>query len=336
MTEIREYLRQPLRMAPVFQPYLWGGRRLAEQLGKPLPADGVWAESWEIVDHGTQCSVVAEGPLSGWSLHDCLDSDRLGVLGRHRQHPHFPLLLKYLDCHQTLSVQVHPDDAYAAAMSRPDLGKTEAWYIVSAEPDSVIYAGLKRGVDRTELAAAIERGNLVQCLHRLSVSPGDCIFIPAGTVHALGGGLLVAEIQQASDTTFRLYDWDRIGADGLPRPLHIEQALQVIDFGAVPIEPSSPGRSDVDGAQRLVECSKFSLDLIDQPGEYRLPTVDEFWIVTVPQGQACIIADDQPTWLGVGQSCLLPAACQGAQLRVTQGSRLLLARGGEVDESASK
>jgi mannose-6-phosphate isomerase len=330
MTEIREYLRYPLRLAPLFQPYLWGGRRLAEQLGKPLPADGVWAESWEIVDHGTRCSVVAEGPLAGWSLHDCLEADRLGVLGRHHQHPHFPLLLKYLDCHQTLSVQVHPDDAYAAAMSPPDLGKTEAWYIVSAEPESVIYAGLRPGVDRVQLEAALEQGDLVPCLNRLSVAPGECIFIPAGTVHALGGGLLVAEIQQASDTTFRLYDWDRVGTDGQPRPLHVEQALQVIDFGAAPIEPTAPQPSDVEGAQQLVGCSKFRLDLIDQPGEYLLPMADESWIVTVPQGQVCITTGDQQTWLGVGQSCLLCAACQGAQLRVTQGSRLLLARGGTV------
>ena len=176
----------PLRFQPIFRRYLWGGRRLESSLGKQLGPGHDWAESWEICDHAADQSRVQFGPLAGTSL---------GELGRHHPQPRFPLLLKFLDAAQRLSVQVHPDDARAARLSPPDLGKTEAWVILEAEPGSLIYAGLRPGVDRRALAAAIGQGRCQDCLNVFPPSVGDCIFLPAGTVHALGAGLLVAEIQ---------------------------------------------------------------------------------------------------------------------------------------------
>lgn len=205
----------PMRLHPTFRDYPWGGRKLATHLGKSLPNEKNWAESWEVVDHPEHESVVASGSLAGktlgWLMREhtqWLVGDCPAVAGR------FPLLLKYLDCHRVLSVQVHPDDDYGLKMNPPDLGKTEAWYIIKAEPGAVLYAGLKPGVDEKALLEAIKNGKTAECLHVIEPQAGDCVFIPAGTVHALGAGLLVAEIQQASNTTFRLYDWDRVDDKG--------------------------------------------------------------------------------------------------------------------------
>ncbi|MEO8270965.1 MAG: type I phosphomannose isomerase catalytic subunit, partial [Aureliella sp.] len=232
----------PLRLIPFFRDYLWGGRKLQTALGKDLPANGVWAESWEIVDHPEHSSAILSGPLADSTLHQICESDPDWLLGKLPQGEEFrggadcrstnprtlPLLFKYLDCQRVLSVQVHPDDSYGQKMLPPDLGKTEAWYIIAAEPEAVLYAGLKLGVSREDLQSALASGEVEQCLHRIQPKAGDCVVIPAGTVHALGAGLLVAEIQQASNTTFRLFDWNRLGTDGQPRALHIEQSLEVI------------------------------------------------------------------------------------------------------------
>ncbi len=152
------------------------------------------------------------------------------LLGRHHPQDHFPLLFKFLDVRENLSVQVHPNDEQAARLDPPDRGKSEAWFVLSAEPGSRVYAGLRDGVDRTALEPAVAHGQAESCLHSFEPAPGDCVLVPAGTVHALGAGLLVAEIQQSSDTTFRLFDWNRVGPDGLPRPLHVEQAVAVGGF----------------------------------------------------------------------------------------------------------
>jgi mannose-6-phosphate isomerase len=246
----------------------------------------------------------------------------------------FPLLLKYLDCQNVLSVQVHPDDAYGRQMASPDLGKTEAWYIIDAEPGSVLYAGLKPNVSRKDLADAIQAGKTEECLHAICPQAGDCIFIPAGTVHALGAGLLVAEIQQASDCTFRLYDWNRVDVAGKSRPLHIDQALEVIDFEQGPIERvsarqipqrDSPERSVPDlGPQALVECDKFRLVCFDQPSRYvlDLPTCR---IVTVPKGTATIETSHGSIELSAGDSALIPQACAQASLVVGPDTTVLAA-----------
>lgn len=243
---------------PLLKRLVWGGRQLGELLGKPVGEGSDYAESWEVVDHGVDQSVVSAGAQAGRTLRELVRDRPEDLFGEGIRHDHFPLLLKFLDCNRVLSVQVHPDDAYAGQMTPPDLGKTEAWYVVAAKPDAVIYAGLRPGVDPQQLRAACGDGSVGGLLHEVRPRVGDCFFIPAGTVHALGGGLVVAEIQQSSDTTFRLFDWNRVDAAGRGRELHVDQAIAVTDFSRGPVEPQKP-QPDADGLETLVRCDKFIL-----------------------------------------------------------------------------
>ncbi len=314
----------PLRFAPIFRSYIWGGRRLESMLGKPIPSEGIWAESWEIVDHGRDQSFVVHGPWNNWSLRKLIENFPTAMLGEKAQSSDgFPLLLKYLDCNRVLSVQVHPDDEYAKKMPKPDLGKTEAWYVIKADPGALVYAGLKPGVDRKTLAQAIEAGASEDCLQTLEPKPGDCIFIPAGTVHALGAGLVVAEIQQASDTTFRLYDWNRLGDDGKPRPLHIEQALDVIDYDSSNLGFSERKVHSQGFGSLIVDCDKFQL--IEVTESCSMATQGGFAVVSIVSGTAKAVSATQEDLLQTGNSMLLPAACEGITLELARGSRALVA-----------
>lgn len=297
----------PFRFQPLLRRYLWGGRRLNSVLGKHLPAGDDYAESWELVDHDADQSLVAYGPLQGVALGELLAAHGVGLLGRHHPQPRFPLLFKFLDANQRLSVQVHPDDTAAAQLEPPDLGKTEAWVILHAEPGATLYAGLKAGIDRPRLEQALAAGETAACLHGFEPRVGDCIFLPAGAVHALGAGLVVAEIQQASDSTFRLFDWNRVGSDGRPRTLHVAQGLPVIDFARGPIWPQPPQPTARPHVQRLVACAKFVLDRwnLDQPkgmgGDQR------FHIVAVLEGAVRVAGDPCEQPLVRGELVLLPA-----------------------------
>lgn len=296
----------PLRCQPHFRSYLWGGRELGSQLNKAIPSDGVWAESWEIIDHAEHQSVVTGGPLDGKSLRQIASQSPQWLLGPGQNT--LPLLLKYLDCQNVLSIQVHPNDDYARKMVPSDLGKTEAWYIVQRQPGAVLYAGLKTGVNRADLRQATAAGSIQECLHQMQPEPGDCVFIPAGTVHALGAGLLVAEIQQASNTTFRLFDWNRKGPDGLPRPLHIQQALDVIDFESGPAQVQTARPTDQPGRQNLVACDKFVLDQLSAVETIWLGDDNSFHLLTAPGGGVILEGEQFREELKVGQSILLPAA----------------------------
>ena len=317
------YPDHPLQFSPILRSYLWGGERLASQLGKKPPENGVWAESWELVDHREAESVVSEGLFKGKTLRNLIESHSPEIMGYEAPNDRFPLLLKYLDCQRVLSVQVHPDDAYGATMPVPDRGKTEAWYVIDSEPGAKIYAGLRPGIDREQLARAIQSGTTESCLHVLEPKPGDCIFIPAGTVHALGAGLLVAEIQQASDCTFRLFDWNRVDQDGNPRALHIEQALEVIDFQSGPTSAIDRQSTPIDseGWRTLVDCDKFRLreSAFDSwKGEL---TVDETGpvILTIPIGSAKLIWGSQSMDLPRASTVLIPSACPPCSLQLSSG-----------------
>lgn len=298
----------PLRFEPLFRRYIWGGRRLGTVLNKPIGPGEDYAESWEIVDHGNDQSVVAYGELRGMQLDELVADYGPALLGRHHPQRQFPLLFKFLDANQSLSVQVHPDDRQAARLDPPDLGKTEAWVVIHADPGSVIYAGLREGVSRETLEAAMAAGQTESCLHRFPIRAGDCVFIPAGTVHALGAGLVIAEIQQASDTTFRLFDWNRVGADGKPRPLHIRAGLDAIDFTRGPVRPQIPQATEPPPAERLVSCDKFVLDrrqvceLVTVGGDER------FHILVTLEGGVELASDPSGRPLEHGQVVLLPAS----------------------------
>ncbi|MEM7347125.1 MAG: type I phosphomannose isomerase catalytic subunit, partial [Chloroflexota bacterium] len=230
----------PLLFTPVFRDYIWGGRNLETKFGRTIPP-GLVAESWEISGHPSSPTTVENGPFAGKTLPDLLTLLQEELVG-HRAKPmlargKFPLLIKLLDANQPLSVQVHPEDSYAQVHENGELGKTEMWYILHAEPDASLIFGLKPGVTPASFRQAIEAGTLETCLHYLPVKAGDAIFIPAGSVHAIMDGIILAEIQQNSDTTYRVYDWNRVGADGKPRQLHVDRALDVINFNQV--EPTA-------------------------------------------------------------------------------------------------
>lgn len=316
----------PLRFEPIFQQYLWGGRRLGTLLGKPIGSEGIYAESWEVVDHPDGQSRVTNGPLAGKTLADLAAEHPGEFYGEQSEPPpRFPLLLKYLDAQKTLSVQVHPNDQQGAKLDPRDLGKTEAWLVIAAEPGSKIYAGLRDGVDRDELAAAVEAGECDRCLHAIEPTVGDCVFIPAGTVHALGDGLVIAEIQQASNTTFRLFDWNRVDKDGKPRPLHIEQSLDTIDYGRGPVSPQQPEPLPC-GGERLVACDKFVLDRwrLEAGDRAELADTGGFRILTVIEGTATVACGGAGTeTLALGETLLAPACCSQATLTSPLGATVL-------------
>ena len=311
----------PLTFAPVLKQTLWGGRGLGEYLNKPIGPAKDYAESWEVVDHGEDQSVVQNGPLTGKTLKSLIQSDAQWLLGKGINMDSFPLLLKYLDCNRVLSVQVHPSDKYALKMPTPDLGKTEAWYIVAAEPESLIYAGLKQDVDANKLEKAIQDGTTEEVLHSFHPTPGDIVFIPAGTVHALGAGLLVAEIQQSSDTTFRIFDWNRTDSQGKARPLHIQQGVEVTDFSSGPVvaRTSDPA---LEGWQTVVSCDKFRLNLLEQ-GEAETGGDKKFHIVTIPKGNATLRVGEEIMALSTGETILLPAAMQKCHLSAAKNSTVM-------------
>jgi mannose-6-phosphate isomerase len=316
---------QPLQFDPIFRSYIWGGQRLAARLGKKTPENEVWAESWEIVDHREGESLVSSGPFRGWSLRKLIQTFPVEITGHNAPEERFPLLLKYLDCQRVLSVQVHPDDVYGSQMTVPDRGKTEAWYVIESEPNALLYAGLKPDVTPARLRAAIEQGTTEECLHVLHPRAGDCVFIPAGTVHALGAGLLVAEIQQASDCTFRLFDWNRVDKDGKPRPLHIKQAMEVIAFDRGPVDFVRPVEdASLPGWRLLVDCDKFVLREARGESPIVLPS-HEVCILTIPSGVATLHSKGTTLALKRGESVLLPSACEGGTLELHSDSVALLA-----------
>jgi len=313
----------PLRFWPILRRYLWGGRRLGSVLAKELGPGDDYAESWEICDRGPDQSVVGWGPLAEVSLHELLVERGPEILGRHHRQDRFPLLMKFLDARRTLSVQVHPNDAQAAALDPPDLGKSEAWVVLDAEPGSLIYAGLKPGVDRGNLAEAIRQGTCQDCLYQFEPAVGDCVFLPAGTVHALGEGLLVAEIQQSSDTTYRLFDWNRLGTDGKPRALHVAAALDVIDFDRPAVQPQELRPTDRPGVGRLIRCDKFVLDRWQLDSPQMAGGDGRCHILTVIEGSVTVAADRCPDLLSRGAVVFLPAAI-GETLLTPQGPATLL------------
>jgi mannose-6-phosphate isomerase len=231
----------PLLFQPVLKDYIWGGRNLEKLLNRDLP-EGVIAESWEIAAHEDGDTAVRNGPYAGRTLTDLHAELGLALIGRRskwaQERGKFPLLIKLLDAHRPLSVQVHPDDEYALSHEGNELGKTEMWVILHAEPDAAIILGVAPETTPESFRQALEAGQLASHLHHIPVKTGDFVCVPSGSLHAILGGILIAEIQQNSNTTYRVYDWNRVDDDGRSRPLHIEKALDVINFQQ--IAPSLP------------------------------------------------------------------------------------------------
>lgn len=247
----------PLTFTPVLKDYLWGGRNL-ERIGRSLP-EGVIAESWEIAGHEDGTTIVNNGRFAGQPLTEVQAELGLDLIGRNcawaQERGKFPLLIKILDANRPLSVQVHPDDTYALAHEGNELGKTEMWVILYAEPGAQLILGVKNGTTPDAFRRAVDQGQLEPFLNYLPIKSGDHVCVPAGSLHAIMGGSLIAEIQQNSNTTYRVYDWNRVGADGKPRPLHVEKALDVINFEQVEPQISQPNLIiEEAGIRRFVLC----------------------------------------------------------------------------------
>jgi mannose-6-phosphate isomerase len=279
-------------------------------LHKPIGPESDYAESWELSDYRDQVSMVEDGPLAGASLRE-LTRNRAGELLGKAIGPRepFPLLVKFIDARENLSVQVHPDDEKGRRLAG-DNGKTETWVIIEAAPGSLIYAGLERGIGPDEFARGVRSGEVEPLLHRFAARPGDSILIEAGTVHAIGAGVLLAEIQEMSDATFRIHDWGRLGTDGQPRPLHLREAMESIDFDRGPVDTITPEPEPIEGGtrERLARSAYFALERLRLSGPASVGDEDRFTIVMGLGGSAEIEHREQTVRLGFAQTLLLPAA----------------------------
>lgn len=294
-----------LRFQPILKQAIWGGRRLGDELGKPIDDRQNVAESWEVADLADDQSVVVGGIAAGQSIEQLIASDRDQLLGPNAHWDRFPLLIKFLDANRQLSVQVHPGREMAGKHPEVTTGKAEMWYVIAADPQSTVSVGLKAGVDRTTLEEAIANQSVQSCLHTYHVSAGDCIFLRPGTVHSLGAGLLIAEIQQPNNITFRLDDWGRLGPDGKPRELHIDWALQVIDFELGPVDRIEKRPIDADSAT-LVDNEFFTVYEHRGPAAVELTNGGhpQVWMQLAGQAQT---GDPQTPQVSAGETVVVPA-----------------------------
>ena len=292
------YYPSALTFEPLFQERIWGGRRLADLYGKKKPASVPIGESWEIVDRPEAQSVVRDGPFRGKTLHDLWMEDRQSIFGNVPDETRFPLLVKILDAREKLSLQVHPPQKVAAKLGGEP--KTELWYVAAADPGAELFVGLREAMTRDQFEEALRSGTVAEYVHRIRVKTGDAMFLPAGRLHAVGEGNLLVEIQQNSDTTYRVFDWNRVDEQGRPRQLHVDQALQCIDFND--IRPRLvQTEAEVLLHHDLFEIQKWNLD---SPRE--IVPWGQFAIVYCLTGELrCADLELRP-----GESFLIPARLQ--------------------------
>jgi mannose-6-phosphate isomerase len=336
----------PLKFKPRFVPKMWGGRKIERVLGKSIPP-GPIGESWELYDFppgvvddsdGWISSVVAEGPLVGKTLHELVvrfGRDLHGDATLVGPHGQFPILIKFLDAAQDLSVQVHPDEAYAAAHPGAHL-KNEAWFIVHSDPGSRLLKGLRPGVTRQSFAKAIAEGAVESSINSITVRPGECFYLPSGTVHALGAGILAAEVQTPSDTTFRVFDFNRIDpSTGRMRTLHVEQAMKCVDFSA----GAEPAKSRT--GPELVKCDHFSISKVaKKKGEQASIPSGQPVILMFIEGTGQIISagEKTPVKFTRGDTILLPASLASTAMADTDALwlRVTLASSGRARGSVPR
>lgn len=320
----------PLTFKPIFQERIWGGQALERLYSKPIPAGKIIGESWEICDRPEAQSEIANGPLAGKPLHWLMEHRAKELLGKARAlNGRFPLLVKILDAEDRLSLQVHPPAGKASHFGGEP--KTEMWFITDAKPDAALYVGLRKGVTREDFEQRIKSGTVAECFHRVPVRSGDSMFLPSGRVHAIGAGLVIFEIQQNSDTTFRVFDWNRVDAQGKPRQLHVAESLECIDFND--FEPSAlrskPAANQFGPmVETLVSDPLFTVESVILPkGATFQLDLETCAVVALVSGSAEIQGELEVT-LRPGEFCLLPAALLQARIASVEGARFLVSKPG--------
>ncbi len=295
----------PLKFQPIYKERLWGGTLLREVFGRETPKGKRIGESWELADLPQDKSVIANGEFANQTLESVIRKYPKEITGSEKFATPFPLLVKFLDCGEVLSVQVHPDEATCKRLGKGE-SKTECWYIVRQEPGAVIYEGLKKGITKEQFAKAIKDRTVEQTLRKIKVKAGQCYYIPAGMPHAIGAGLLVAEVETPSDTTFRLFDWNRVDESGKPRPLHIKEALESIDFGRTGDElPATT-------IGRLVDCEFFKVDKGHQMRNSEvLLSAGQMKTLIIISGSGTITGVNNTVEFKPGDTILIPASYRG-------------------------
>lgn len=318
----------PLTFDPIFKERIWGGWRMEELFNKRLPPHVAIGESWEVADRDDSASKVNNGPLAGKTLSWIMKNHGAELMGE-AQAPdgRFPLLVKILDARDKLSLQVHPPANIAESLGGQP--KTEMWYIAEADPEAELYAGLKKGVGKAEFEAKLREGTVQECFHRIPVKTGDAMFLPSGRVHAIGQGLVIFEIQQNSDTTYRVYDWDRTDPNGKSRELHVEQSLKSIDFGDFePALVSAKRAWKGDGVElrSLVNDPLFRVELLtaEEGSSLKLP-IKKPQVVACVSGEITILGKNSEVTLEAGAFCLVPASTNTLVISSNAASRFLLA-----------
>ncbi len=311
----------PFTFQPIFKERIWGGRNLERLYGKKLPASIPVGESWEISDRPEDESVIANGPFAGKSLRWLMENHREALLGSAKPSPsgRFPLLIKILDAEERLSLQVHPPASKAGELGGEP--KTEMWFVASATADADLFVGLKRGTTRAEFEKRIQDGTVAECFHQIGVKKGDAMFLPSGRVHALGAGNVIFEIQQNSDTTYRVFDWNRVDSNGKPRDLHVAKSMASIDFAD--IEPNLVCGNVVEAngvkTRQLVRDPLFSVDLLETVAlEKFLLQPSTMQILAVLDGELAVEENGHHLTLSAGQFCLVPASCRSVFLHAAK------------------
>jgi mannose-6-phosphate isomerase len=320
----------PLTFQPIFKERVWGGRSIARLYGKKLPPAVPIGESWEISDRPGDASIIANGPLAGKDLRWLMENHSVELLGSARsQNGRFPLLIKILDAQEKLSLQVHPPAHKAAELHGES--KTEMWYIADAAPGTELFVGLKRGVTRADFERKVRDGSVADCFHRVPVRAGESIFLPSGRVHAIGAGLVIFEVQQNSDTTYRVFDWNRVGLDGKPRELHVAQSLASIDFNDFEpaLLPSTFNGDDAMKVRPLVRDALFVVETLQLAAGVVAPLKpDTMQIVACVHGRLSVEDGAISIERSPGEFCLVPASLKGVTLRARTATALLRVEAG--------
>ena len=299
----------PIKLKPAFKDYLWGGTRLRDNFGKDCDFDKI-AESWELSCHKDGNSVVADGEFAGLTLAQYIEKEGKSVLGTNcEKFENFPILIKLIDAKDNLSVQVHPNNEYAQRVEG-EYGKTEMWYVVDCDEGASLLYGFKHNITKEEFRERIENNTLLEVTNSVPVKKGDVFFIEAGTLHAIGKGILIAEIQQNSNTTYRIYDYGRVGADGKPRQLHIDKAVDVTNLcPAKPYPQSEP--VDMGGwtKKRLAKCEYFTVDVINVDTSAALEADKSSFVNILVLDGGCVLSSEgnDAVELKKGDSVFIPA-----------------------------